>query len=71
MDSSSNSWVFSSVQKGDKMSESQADPIAEDATAKQKASEQSLRICTSCTQFSTPEGTQPGHIPSKWRTDWS
>ena len=71
MDSSSNSWVFSSVQKGDKMSERQADPIAEGATAKQKASAQSLRVCSSCTQFSTPEGTQPGNIPSKRRTDWT
>ena len=71
MDSSSNSWVFSSVQKGDKMPERQADPIAEGATAKQKASAQSLRVCSSCTQFSTPEGTEPGNIPSKRRTDWT
>ena len=35
MDSCNNSWVFSCVQKGDKMSERQADPIAESATAKQ------------------------------------
>ena len=73
MDSCNISWVFSCVQKGDKMSERQEDPIAESAesaTAKRRPVRNLCANAPHALKFKLPmEHSQ--HIPSKWRTDWS